>query len=201
MNKQEIVYREIACAHIEGTQRFTQFELSKRLNVSISTVNAAVTKLATINAVRIKSRSFDVMDFVRLLMYWATHRSLDRDIVYSTKVDLPIGKIEGGMPNGIAFTAYTTYRLLFDEAPADYSEVYLYADNATLAEIKRRFKEKKGEPNLFVLRSDQQLQKRIKDGKTKHSSVCAAMAFIDTWNLKGWYAKEYADAFMKRLMR
>jgi hypothetical protein len=200
MKKHEIVYREIACAYVDGVRRFTQLGLSKKLGMSISTVNGAVSKLAGINAVRVKLRYFEVIDFERLLMFWTTHHSTAKEVVYSARVDMPVGKIEGSLPDGIAYTAYTAYRTLFGDAPADYSEVYLYATGKALEEIKRRFSGKAGAPNLFVLKTDELLKERIEKKELKRSSVCAAMAFVDTWNLKEWYSKEYADAYMKRLI-
>lgn len=200
MKNQEIVYREIACSFVDGGRGFTQLDLSKKLGMSISTVHAAVSKLAAINAVRVKQRSFEVMDFERLLMFWATHHSTVKEVVYSVRVNMPVGKIEGSLPDGVAYTAYTAYRMLFEDAPADYSEVYLYATDIALAEIKRRFRSKALTPNLFILKTDKLLKNKIEKKKLVKSSVCTAMAFVDTWNLREWYSKEYSDAYMKRLI-
>ncbi len=199
MNKQEIVFRKIGCSCIEGRSSFTQLELSKELDVSLSIVNAAVTNLKDINAVRVKQRSLDVIALDRLLLYWATHRNLKKDIVYQTRANAPVKEIERNMPNGIAFTGYTGYRLVFNEAPADYSEVYLYATEESLKEIKRRFEPNDRIPNVIVLRCDSDLETAIKRHRLKASSVCPAQLFADLWNMNQWYAKDFVDALSKRL--
>ncbi len=199
MKQQEMVYREIACRYINGGKRFTQLELSRALGLSLSTVNGAVSNLEEINAVRIGQRSFEVISLERLLLYWATMRRIEKDIAYSTRVDEPVKDIEGSMPPEIAFTSYTAYKLLFKDVPADYSEVYVYAAEKGISEIKRRFSHRAGPPNLFVLEADKGLGAEIKGGLLKHSSVCPAQVFVDLWNLKAWYAKDFIDALEKRL--
>lgn len=199
MNKRETVFRAIACGHIEGKRSFTQLALSRELGTSLSTINGAVTDLENINAVRVKPRSFEVMALDRLLMYWATHRNLKKDIVYQTRVSAPVKDIEKSMPDGVAFTGYTAYRFLFKETPADYSEVYLYATETGLKEIKRRFETSDKIPNLIVLRCDGNMEKAIEGHTLKGSSVCAAQLFVDLWNMNQWYAKDFVDALSKRL--
>ena len=199
MNRREIVFRTIACGYIEGKRSFTQLEISKDLGVSLSIVNGAVTGLEGINAVRVKPRSFEVVALDRLLLYWATHRNLKKDIVYQTRADMPTKGIEKGMPDGVAFTGYTAYRFLFNEAPADYSEVYLYATEDGLKEIKRRFSTNSKIPNIIVLKCDGEMEKAIKEHKLKASSVCTAQLFVDLWNMNQWYAKDFVDALSRRL--
>lgn len=199
MKKQEVVCREIACSFLKGSKSFTQLELSKRLGFSLSTINGAVSRLESVNAVRIRQRAFEVISLSRLLAYLATHRNLEKDIAYTTRVKLPVKEIEAGMPNGIAFTAYTGYKLLFNDVPADYSEVYLYSTASALDEIKRRFKKENGPPNLFVLTADSRLAGETENGEIEKESACAAQVFVDLWNIKMWYAKDFADALAKKL--
>lgn len=199
MNKKESIYRSIACGYIDGNNRFTQLGLSRELGISISTVNSAVRDLAGINAVRIGSRSFAVSAIERVLFYWASCRKLDRDIIYSTRVEADVREIEADMPTGIAFTAYTAYVLNYNDEPADYSEVYVYASEEAVDEIRSRFGADKGMPNLFVMRADAYLDKGIESGSMKRSAVCPAQAFVDLWNIRTWYAKEFSDAILKKI--
>lgn len=199
MNNQDAILRKVGCGYMDGKKEFTQLEISKELGVSLSIVNRVVTTLREINAVRVRRRSFSVIALDRLLLYWATHRNLKKDIVYQTRADLPVEEIERTMPNGIAFTAYTAYRLLFGEAPADYSEVYLYADGDLLKEVKRRFGSNDRIPNVIVLKCDRYLEVEMKEHKLRSSSVCRAQLFVDLWNINQWYAKDYVDALSKRL--
>ena len=92
------------------------------------------------------------------------------------------------------FTAYSGYRMCFREVPAAYSEVFVYADEETLKEIKRRFPEKKGPPNLFVLKADRRLK-----GIAKGDVAPPVQLFADLWNLREWYAKEFVNALLKRI--
>ena len=81
----------------------------------------------------------------------------------------------------IIFTAYSAYKLKFKDVPADYSEVYIYADNEETEEIKKRlakFKTSEKNPNLFILKKDQAL--------SSCKSIPNAQLFVDLWNLKEW---------------
>jgi len=92
------------------------------------------------------------------------------------------------MPNDIIFTAYGGYKFLFKDVPADYSEVYIYGD----VDIKKRFPLEKGTPNLFVLKKDSIIERY-----GKHTTI--ANTFVDLWNLREWYAKEFVKALEVRL--
>lgn len=200
MRASEIVYREITTSHTKGVNRFTQLGLSRELALSLSVVNSAVEKLERIGAVRVEQMCFYVIDFEKLMMYWATHRNIDKDIVYATRVNMPVKEIEASMPEGIAFTAYTAYRLIFKDAPSDYGEVYAYATPEAVGELKRRFKRSEGIPNLVVLKADRVLEKDIKERKMERMSAPAAQVFVDLWNINTWTAKEYTDALSRKIM-
>jgi len=196
MKLYEIFYREIATDYLSGKNSFTQKELSNRLGMSIGNVNKALKALEAINAVRITPKSFSIIAIDRLMLYWATHRKLNNDIVYSTFSDMRISEIEASMPNGTAFTAYTAYKKIYKSTPADYSEVYVYATESAVNEIERRFPVKSGAYNIFILKADHVLAERIKN------SVAVAPlpnVFVDLWNIRTWYAKEFTDALSKKL--
>jgi predicted transcriptional regulator len=153
MKKKEIVYRTILDNTMQKKQAsFTQLDLSKKLKFSLSTINNALKPLEEIGAIEKKPRSFIISDVRKALLFWASVRRLSKDIIYSTRSESSVQKIEGEMPAGVVFTAYSGYRLFFNEAPADYSEVYAYADS--IEEIKERFPERKGPKNLFILQKD-----------------------------------------------
>jgi DNA-binding transcriptional MocR family regulator len=193
LKKKEIIYREILARVFEEKQTvFTQLSLSKKFGVSLSTVSNALKPIERIGAIEKHPRSFVVIDSRKFLLFWASVRNIRKDIIYETRSDLPVMKIEGSMPSGVAFTAFSGYRLLYHDAPADYGEVYVYADEETLREIKERFPEKKGPPNLIVL---------AKDAFMASDKVSLAQLYADFWNTKEWYAKEYLDALDRRLFR
>ena len=190
MKNIEITYREILYQAIEKNNRkLTQAELSRKLGFSLSTVNRAVRKLSDIGAVKIKLRSFDITDIKKILYFWSSIRNLQKDIVYSTRADIPVREIEKLMPDNIVFGGYSAYKYIFKDVPADYSEVYIYADENN---IKKRFPESKGVPNIFVLKKDSFINNY---GKT----TTKGNTFVDLWNLKEWYAKEFIKSMEEKI--
>ncbi|MHB1830428.1 MAG: hypothetical protein ACYCO0_03460 [Candidatus Micrarchaeaceae archaeon] len=199
MKKEEVIFREISADYLNGVNKFTQLELSKRLSISISTVNSAIKNVYKINAIQIKRRSFSIIALDRLMLYWATHRAIEKDISFSVHADMPIKEIEASVPDGVAFSAFTAYKKTYSSTPADYSEVYLYATEAAAAEIKKRFPAGNGSANLIVLNADQLLAKRINESLIKNQSVPITQVFADLWNIRSWYAKEFSDALGKKI--
>lgn len=194
MKKIEAVYREILYRAIEEKEMtLTQSELSRKLGLSLSVVNLAVKKLDSIGAVKIMQRSFKIMDIKKILFFWASARNLEKDIVYNIRVEAPVREIERAMPN-VVFTAYTSYKLKFKDVAADYSEIYIYASEEETKEIKKRisnFKISEANPNLFILKKD--------DSLNLYRDLPIGQLFVDFWNLKEWYSKEFINALEKRI--
>ena len=190
MKKVELVYREILFQAIEkNNKELTQSYLANALNISLSTVNLAIKPLEKMNAIKIKKMGFNIIDIKKILYYWASKRNLEKDIIYKTRVEAPVKEIEKQMPNNIVFTAFSAYKFKFKDVPADYSEVYIYADE----DIKKRFKENNKVPNLFILKKDN----AEKYGKT----ATIANLFVDLWNLNQWYAKDFLNALEAKIGR
>lgn len=189
VKKKEWIYREMLYQTIEKKKRvITQAELARNLAVSLSTVNNAVHPLEKIGAIEIHPRNFHIIDGRKILLYWATIRHLDKDIFYAARVEKPVKEIEKEMPDTVIFGAYSAYKFLFKDVPADYSEVYVYGGE----DVRERFPENKGVPNLFVLKKDVLMEKYGKN-------TAIAQTFVDLWNLKEWYAKEFVKAMEARL--
>ncbi len=176
----------MVCAWLIDHENTTQAEISREQDMSLSTVNRAVKKLEKMGAVEIYSRSLKTRDKEKILMYMSSIRNTEKDIVYRTRVNEKVREIEMSMPGGVEFTAYTAYKLRYEDVPADYSEVYVYADEQGIDEIKKRFPKNKGPPNLFVLK--------------KEIKVNDALIFADMWNLKEWYAKEFTREMYDRIL-
>lgn len=192
MKKIELVWREILTSALEKRQTvFKQKELAKKFNLSTSTVFQALKKPRGIGAIEVGGRGFELVDFEKLLFYWATERNLKNEIIYQTYADLPILEIEGLMPGNVIPTAYTAYRFRFQDAPADYEKVYFYAPD--IAAVKERFPQRrKREENIFLLKPDVYL-------KTYQPAPPLPQLFVDLWNLSSWYAKEYQEALLKKI--
>jgi len=193
MKRAETVYREILYRVIEEKERkLTQSELSKKLEISLSIVNSTVRKLSELGAVKILQRSFSVIDIKKALYFWASIRNLKKDIIFSGRIDLSVRDIERSMPNDIIYTAYSAYKFRFKDVPADYSEIYIYASDDGIKNIKKRLVIKENiRPNLFVLKKDNLI--------SKYKEIPIAQIFVDLWNLREWYAKEFVDALEKKI--
>lgn len=185
MLKSELVLIEV----FKGSK--TQKEIAERLDISLSTVNNALEPLARVGAIEKRNFGFRIIDKGKAIAYWASARNLEKDIVYKTRADMPITEIERLMPSGVAFTAFTAFRLRFKEVPADYSEVYVYANEEELAELNKRFPQKEGPSNLIVL---------LKPKNFKVENIVPnELLFVDLWNLKEWYAKEFLNALRQKM--
>src|SRR3989344_2087630 len=187
MKRAEEVYREILFQSMEKKKNnLTQSYLANALNISLSGINLALNPLKSMGAVRINQRSFDVIDKKKILYYWASARNIEKDIVYKTRVEKKISKIESEMPSKVTYGAYSAYKFRFKDVPADYSEVYVYSDD--LEEIEKRFPKNNKQPNLFVLKKD-----------TNMKEITVAQIFVDLWNLREWYAKDFLKAMEEKI--
>lgn len=194
MKKKEIILRELLDLTVTNKLKTTQLELAKRLGVSTSTVNNAIKDAVRLGAIDVKRTGLLVIDPKKLLLYLASIRNLQRDIIYETYVPASVIEIEKNMPAGVIYTMFSAYKFHFNEVPADYSEVYVYADEKVLEEIKKRFPKKNGPSNLFVLRLDPALVHL-----SKENIASLVQIYVDLWNARQWYAKEFLTALEKKL--
>ena len=130
MLKIEYIWRDLLDLVIERrASEFTITELSKKYALSTSVVNHALIPLRGLNIVKINKTSSRVVDWERLLFFWATRRNLKKEIVYSTFANLPVYDREGLMPPEVIPTAYTAFRIKFNKIPSDYDHVYFYSNH------------------------------------------------------------------------
>ncbi len=197
MKKSEFVYREVLFQALERKQRkMTQAQLSETLGISLSTVNNALTPLKATGAVQARKMNFVVLNPRKALLHWASNRNLSKDVVYSARVNESVSELEKQMPGGVVFAAYSAYKARFKSVPADYGEVWVYADAGGVAELRKRFPERegaaKGVANLFALKKDALAERYGK-------MTTLAQTFVDLWNLDSWYAAEFVKAFEAKL--
>lgn len=194
MLKKEILWREILYQATENRRlNFTQKELAEKFGFSVSTVFNALKIPRAQGAVNVTGKDFSIMDIEKFLFIWATQRNLSKEVIFKTFSPKNAKEIEGLMPPGIIFGAYSAFTQRYQDAPADYDKVYVYADQNELAEVKKRFPETKGNPNFFALKKDQYLEQYgvvTPNGQT----------FVDLWNLKDWYAKEFMDKLKEKII-
>ena len=191
VKKVDRVLREILYRVYERNESFmSQKSLAQACELSMDTVNRLVANLNQFRSIEKKPQGFRVADPKKVLTYWASTRNLARDICYSTYSPDPVPKIEGEMPRGAIFTAFSGYGLRFNEMPTHYEEVYVYADPN---EVKPKFPERLVERrNLFVLRPDPHLKRTSSGGVAP-----LAQLYVDLWQLGG----SPADRFILELER
>lgn len=191
MRKKEIIWREILVEILKSKKReFTQKDLAKKFNISLSTVFNALKVPRASNAIKVTGRYFELIDAEKLLYIWANARNINKDIIYQTHIDQGAAEIENHLPPEVIFGAYSAYKMAFKDTPADYDKVYVYASH--LAEIKKRFPPKKGYPNLIIFKADAFL-------KNYGEITPPPQIFADLWNLPEWYAKDYLSALKEKL--
>jgi len=193
MTKKEIIWREIIDKAAKKEQlEFTQKDLAQKFGFSLSTVFNALKIPRLSGAIKVGGRSFSVVDLEKFLYVWATNRNLEKEKIYETHASKTPGEIEGLMPAKAVFGAYSAYNKKYSDAPADYDKVYVYASPSTVEEIKRRFPKIKGYANLFALKSDPLLD-------CFGATTPDVQTFVDLWNLKDWYAKDYLNELKKKI--
>lgn len=191
MKKIEIIWRELLNSVLENkVRRFEQKALAQKFGFSTSTVFQALKIPRQMGAVRVTGRYFILEDPEKLLYHWASARNIESDILTSLKVNEPILEIEAKMPPEVIFGAYSAARMTLTTPPADYDKIYIYSND--IEKIKERFEIKKGNANLFVLKSDEFLS-------NYGQATALAQTFVDLWNLKDWYAKEYVKAIKEKI--
>lgn len=192
MLKIEYIWRDLLDRVIEKKKpEFTITELAKKYSLSTSVVNHALIPLRQLNIVKINKFSSKVIDWERLLYFWATRRNLKKEIVYTTFSNLPVFEREGLMPPDVIPTAYTAFRFYFKRIPADYDRVYFYSKNPKT--VIKRFPKNKRQPNIFILKPDPYL--------TKEKKVSLSQLFVDLWNLPEWYAKDFCQATLLEIKK
>lgn len=190
MSKKETIWRHILIESWNEPRFIMQQDIAGKFGYSTSTVFNALKAPRKLGAVEVTGNGFRLRDKEKLLLLWASHRNLEKDTVYRTRVDEPVLGIEGRMPPKVIYAAYSAFRLKYGSAPADYSEVLVYSDQ--LEEMKRRFPPSKKTPNLFVLKPDPLLE-------TFGPTTPDVQTFVDLWSLSSWYARDFLEALKQKL--
>lgn len=189
MRKNEIIWREIL-EKAKKSPVFEQKKLAQKYGFSTSTVFAALAPLRRLGAITVTGRNFRVVNLEKILLFWATHRNLEKDIIYQTYVDLPPSEIEGLVDNQTIFACYSAAKMLLGVSPSDYDKIYVY--HPQFQKLTQRFpKNNHQQPNLFIIKSDPSISKY---GKTTPVS----QTFVDLWNLPDWYADEFLKALKEK---
>ncbi|KKS38259.1 MAG: hypothetical protein UV01_C0004G0061 [Parcubacteria group bacterium GW2011_GWA2_42_14] len=196
MLKKEAIWREILIqARMNKKAIFTQKELAAYFGFSLSTVFNALKVLRAANIISVSGRNFRLESYQKLLYLWASFRTFRNDLAYSARIALDPKKIESSVPPDSDFGLYSASVLLYHIEPADYDHIYLYADEARIAEIFERFPGadlSSKNPNFFILKKDQWL--------TRYAEMPLEQIFVDIWNAPEWYAKDFLKNIEDKLL-
>lgn len=193
MKKIETIWHHLLWLVLEKREfKHTQKEIAEYFGYSLSTVNLAVKQLSLIGAIDIRGKFFIIKDTKKILLYWATHRNIQKNIIYETYVDQSVQEIEGLIPFDTIIGGYSAIKFILKELPADYSKVYLYVNEKKIEEVKKRFPKNKNIPNLIILK---EYPKQRLYGKF----TTLAQTFIDIWNMNDWYAKDFLRELERKI--
>lgn len=194
MKKIETIWHYLLFEALEkGQFQHTQQEIAKRFGYSLSTINYALAEPSAIGAIRKESKFFVLENCNKLLYFWASQRSLQKEIIYETYYPATALEIEGLLPPASIYACYSSAKKILKEVPADYEKVYLYIANKELNEIKRRFpKNKEKEPNVFVF--------KLHPSMAAYGQITTLpQTFVDIWNLKDWYGQDFIKALEQKI--
>lgn len=192
MKKIETIWHHILYSALKEKKfQWTQQELARQFDYSLSTVNHALGVPSNIGAIRKTARFFVLADFEKLLYYWASVRNLQSDIEYETYYPGPVLKAEGDLPAGIIYAGYSAARRLLKEAPADYDKIYCYFKDINY--FKERFPpNNERTPNIFVLKMPETIP--------QYGPITTLpQTFVDIWNLPDWYAHEFTKLLEEKI--
>lgn len=194
MKKIETTWHHLLWSALEKHQfKHTQKNLADYFGYSLSTINLAVKKAVSIGAVKMSGKFFVLSDPKKLLFYWATHRNLNKDIIYKTHSDLPISEIEGLIPPQSTIGGFSAAKKILGEAPSDYSKIFFYLPQEEVETAKKRYPPSLRElKNIFILKS---YPKQKEYGQI----TTLAQTFVDLWNLPDWYAKDFLTSLEEKI--
>lgn len=192
ISRTEMVWRHLLVAAFDlGNRRSSLTQLSAELGLPVSTIHKALERPRMIGAVHGGASGLRTLDPKRLQLLWAAHRNLSADIVYTTRVSMPVSEIEVRLPGSAIPTAYTAFvQHAGRNLVADYEQVVVYADGN---EVRRRFPPRRGLANVLVLEPDPLLSRY---GKV--APQC--QVYADLFNLPGWQAQRFLDALDRELL-
>jgi len=192
MRKIDRVFREILHRfYTKGERFFNQKGLSEVCRISLGTINPFINRLEGFGAIERKPQGFRLIDPKRALISWAVTRDLAKDITYTTFVPTSPWELETKLPRGSVLTAYSGFRARLGSTPAEYRQVFAYADEE---EMRRAFKPTMRERrNLVVLQPDEHLKRLSSDGVAP-----LVQLYVDLWQL-GKPASRFVEELEKEL--
>lgn len=189
----EMVWRHLLVGTHDGQRRWPSVSaLADELGMGVSTAHRSLAHPIEIGAVRVSTlRGLVVLDPARLLMVFAAHRHVGRDIVLRCRVDAPALEVEalaggscavlGGFGAAVAHSGGVN-RI------ADYTSVLFYGDPhlAGLASAPP------GEGTEVLIATGD----RLLASYGRVTPLC--QAYADLFSLPGWQAARFVEALDMR---
>lgn len=198
MTKKEIIWREILWQFRQNKKTlFQQKELAKKFGFSLSTVFNALKIPRSSGIINVTGRNFTLRDYNKFLYLWASHRRIDKDILYKARLNITSAEAESLMPPDIIYGLFSAFKFQYGSAPAEYDHLYIYADKKSVTEINRRIGEMKTDsknPNFFIIVKD----KWLADYDDK--STISEQIFVDIWSTQEWYGKDFIKELNEKLL-
>jgi hypothetical protein len=187
VSKTEIIWRHLLVGSAEGRRRYASVTaLARELGIPVSTTHQALARPSGIGAVTIDSvAGLRVLDPVRLLTLYCSHRHLARDIVARVRVEGPVEEVERLISNepGVilgGFAALIAHTTGVNRI-ADYNTVLVYGHIAAVQALPLK---PEGSCEIIVARPDPWLRKY-------GEMTPAAQAYADIFNLRDWQASRF----------
>ena len=185
----QVVWRHLLVGARQGRQRWPSITaVADELGLGVSTVHKALTRPVEIEAVRVtRQAGLVVLDPYRLLLMFATHRRLQRDIITRHRVAVPTAQLEslavedprmilGGFGAAVAH--------LGQNPIASYTTAIVYGDPAFADELPSSAADDASQ--LVIVAPDRWLERY-------GPATPFAQAFADLFCLPGWQAARFIE--------
>ncbi len=193
LSRTEWVWRHLLVKALTGSgeRRHSLSSLATDLGLSKTTVHSALDRPRQIGAVKSGRTGVRVLDPERLLLLWAGHRDLSRDVVYETRAKASLEALEDALTRGFVLGGFTAYRLAVGRnTVADYDTVLAYG---AAAEAARRLPPRRsGRIRVLILEPDPLLH-------SYGDYTPIPQTYVDIFNLPGWQAARFFVDMTRRL--
>jgi hypothetical protein len=193
LTKSEAVWRHILVNADRGVVRYGSIrELATELDLAVSTVHKALRRPASMGALQVRrAGGVRVIDSARIMLLWAGHRELSRDVLATHRTPIPAPEVEGllaGAPFVLGgFGAIVSHS---EANPfASYDQVLCYGSPE---DLPRGLTEDSGSTVLTVLEPDPRL---AAFGRVTPFS----QAFVDLFNTPGWPAERFVHGIVETI--
>jgi hypothetical protein len=189
LSKTQQVWRHLAWGAIEQGQRRwpSVTELATDLGMGVSTVHKALAHPVEIGAVEVRSAGgVRVVDPGRLLIQWAGHRRLERDVIerYEASGSAPIVERSITSPTAVLGGFGAVVAHLRGNVIADYETVLVYGDPALDPSPRLEDPDPSRTTEVIVARPDPLLG--------RYGRVTPLVqAWVDLFCLPGWQAARF----------